>query len=184
MKRASLTTWSIVALVIGLALGTVGHRIGAPGFDLLGVWSKTIGGLWIAALQLTVLPLVITQLLATITGAGAKSVGKLGLQALLLFVAMLIASGLFAIVLTPLLVTKLSFDPGTPAALAAAASAPGGVAAASAGPNAAPTSTPDWIGSLLPTNLFEAALKGDIFPLLLFTGCFALAVTRLSKERY
>ena len=66
MKRLSLTTWSILALATGLGLGIVGHKLPTPFFEHLGVWTKTVGGLWIAALQLTVLPLVITHLLATI----------------------------------------------------------------------------------------------------------------------
>lgn len=182
MKRLSLTTWSILALTAGLGLGILGHETASPAFARFGEWVKPVGSVWISALQLTVLPLVITHLLATISGAGAKSVGKLGVRTFLLFLSMLLASGVFAIILTPLFLSRLTLDPNTVATLqAAAASSRGAIDAAA---NNAPVSITDWLSRLLPTNLVEAASRGDIFPLLLFTGFFALAVTRLPSERH
>ena len=70
MKRLSLTTWSIFALAAGLGLGILGNASDASFFERAGEWTKTVGNLWISALQLTVLPLVITHLLAAICGAG------------------------------------------------------------------------------------------------------------------
>lgn len=183
MKRISLTTWSIIALVSGLGLGILGHQTGSPFFARAGEWIRPAGSLWVSALQLTVIPLVISHLLATISGAGAKSVGKLGARAFLLFLGMLLAAGIFAIVLTPLFLSRLSLDSTSIATISAAASsAPEGAAVTEAANNA-PVSVSDWLSRLLPTNLVEAGARGDIFPLLLFTGFFALAVTRLPEER-
>ena len=183
MKRLSLTTWSILALTAGLGLGILGHETGSPALARIGEWIKPIGSMWVSALQLTVIPLVITNLLATISGAGAKSVGKLGVRTFVLFLTMLLAAGVFAILLTPLFLSRLSLDPNTVATMSAAAASAkaGGTLAAAA--NNAPVSISDWLSRLLPTNLVEAAVRGDIFPLLLFTGFFALAVTRLPSER-
>ena len=181
MKRLSLTTWSILALTAGLGLGILGHETSSPALARLGEWVKPIGSMWVSALQLTVIPLVISHLLATISGAGAKSVGKLGARTFLLFLSMLLAAGVFAILLTPLFLSRLSLNPETVATMqAAAASSSGSIAAAA---NNAPVSISDWLSRLLPTNLVEAGARGDIFPLLLFTGFFALAVTRLPSER-
>ena len=183
MKRLSLTTWSILALVAGLGLGIWGHETGSTVLARAGEWIKPLGSMWVSALQLTVIPLVITNLLATISGAGAKSVGKLGVRTFALFLTMLLAAGVFAIFLTPLFLSRLSLDPNTVATMseAAAAARESGTLAAAA--NNAPVSISDWLSRLLPTNLVEAAGRGDIFPLLLFAGCLALAVTRLSFER-
>src|SRR4030095_6919636 len=176
MKRLSLTTWSILALASGLGLGILGHETASPVFQRLGEWTTPLGNIWISALQLTVLPLVVTHVVCTISGAVTKSVGKLGVRTFLLFLAMLLAAGLFAIFLTPLFLSRLSFDPNTVATLnAAATTATEGAAAAS---NSAPVSVSDWLSHLLPTNLLEAGIKGDIFPLLLFAGFFGLAITR------
>ena len=182
MKRLSLTTWSILALTAGLGLGILGHETASPALARIGEWVKPIGSIWVSALQLTVIPLVITHLLATITGAGAKSVGKLGVRTFVLFLCMLLASGIFAILLTPLFLARLSLDPETVATMQALAASSRGTIAEAA--NNAPVSISDWLSRLLPTNLVEAASRGDIFPLLLFAGFFALAVTRLPSERH
>ena len=182
MKRLSLTTWTILALILGLGLGILGHETSSPAFARVGEWIKPLGSVWVSALQLTVLPLVITHLAATISGAGAKSVGKLGVRTFLLFLAMLLAAGVFAVLLTPLFLSRLSLGADTVATLQAAAASSRGVIDAAA--NNAPVSIADWLSRLLPTNLVEAAGRGDIFPLLLFTGFFALAVTRLPSDRH
>jgi Na+/H+-dicarboxylate symporter len=146
------------------------------------VAANAVGALWVAALQLTVLPLVITHLLAAITGAGAKLVGKLGIRSFALFVVMLIASGLFAALLTPPL-ARLSVDPDakiSPTPAAESANNSDSVPSKANGPS---DTTADWIRTLLPSNLIEAGARGEIFPLLLFTACFAVAVTRLPEER-
>src|SRR5688572_19509785 len=182
MKRLSLTAWSIIALATGLGLGIVGHETSSPTLARAGQWVGPIGNLWVSALQLTVLPLVITNLLATISGAVAKSVGKLAIRTFLLFLIMLLASGLFAIALAPIFLSRLSLDIGTVATLGAAAAQDRAPAVAAT--NTAPVSIADWLSRLLPTNLLDAGVRGDIFPLLLFTGFFALAVTRLPPERH
>jgi Na+/H+-dicarboxylate symporter len=184
VKRLSLTTWSILALTAGLSLGIVGHKVASPGFERLGEWTQALGKLWIAALQLTVLPLVITNLLATISGAGAKSVGKLSLRAIFVFGGLLIAAGLFAIILTPLFIARLSLDPNTATTLNTLAASAKGTGPTAAQTDAAPASTAEWVGRMLPTNLLEAGANGDLFTLLLFTGFFGLAVTRLPTESH
>ena len=183
MKRLSLTAWSLIALGLGLGLGLIGHMNGSPVFFKLGEAAKAIGGLWVAALQLTVLPLVLSNLLAAITGARAKAVGLLGLRAFLLFVVMLAAAGILAALLTPSLVRFVAVDQSAVTSLTTAAPATGG-SVPSTGTSVVPGSIGDWIATLLPTNLFDAAVRGDIFPLLLFTAFFALAVTRLPTEHY
>lgn len=183
MKRLSLTVQSLLALAAGLGLGILGHELASPAFEKVALGAKAVGAIWVAALQLTVLPLVITHLLAAISATGAKSVGKLGIHAFVLFLLMLIASGLFATFLTPPLLARLSVDAYTVRSLSAAAAPGYGPAPGEAKANAESTSTADWI-SKLPTNLLEAGMKGDIFPLLLFTAFFAVAVTRLPEERH
>ena len=150
---------------------------------VFGEWIRPIGSLWVSALQLTVIPSVITHLLATISGAGAKSVGKLGMRTFLLFLCMLLAAGVFAILLTPVFLSRLNLDPTTAATMSAAAASARESGALAAAASNAPVSIADWLSRLLPTNLVEAGARGDIFTLFLFTGFFGLAVTRLPSER-
>ncbi|HZE68401.1 MAG TPA: cation:dicarboxylase symporter family transporter [Pyrinomonadaceae bacterium] len=183
MKRLSLTTWSLLALAAGLGLGILGHAKDSPIFADLGNIAKALGGLWVAALQLTVIPLVITHLLAAVSGAGAKAVGKLGVRAFVLFFLMLVASGLFTVLLAPPLIARFSVDPATIESLKTAAALPVATATPTASADGGSSSPTDWIANLLPTNLLEAGVRGDIFPLLLFTVVFALAVTCLPEAQ-
>jgi Na+/H+-dicarboxylate symporter len=177
MRKHSLTAWSLVALALALALGIWGHISGAPAFATLDEILKPIGALWMAALQMAVLPLVILKLLAAIVGApSSESVGKLGLRTLGLFVVMLVAAGLFTLLIAPPLVAFYDADPTTIASLKSTVALP-------ELENAAPVTLSAWISGLLPRNLFAAAARGDLFPILLFTAVFGIAVTRLPEEK-
>ncbi len=177
MKKYSFTTWSLVALALALAFGIWGHLSGAPAFATLDEILKPVGALWMAALQMAVLPLVILKLLAAIVGApSSESLGKLGLRTLLLFVVMLVTAGVLTLLVAPPLVALYDADPATIASLRSTVELPDIE-------NAAPVTLSAWVSGLLPRNLFAAATKGDLFPILLFTAVFALAVTRLPDEK-
>ena len=180
-KRSELrrTLAALAALVAGFAVGILVHRSGDPSLaravDAVGV----IGRLWVAALRMTVLPLVIGLTLVAVVGATRqKSIGALGLRAFALFATMLVAAaGLTLAVATPTL-ASYEVDP------AAAASFRAQMLPASASDSTSPspvTSAETWLENLLPTNVFSAAANGQILPLLLFSGLFGLAVRRLSR---
>jgi len=44
------------------------------------------------------------------------------------------------------------------------------------------TSVGEWLVGLVPVNVFSSAVKGEILPILLFTGLFGLAVRRLPRQ--
>lgn len=169
-RAPSLATWALLALVCGLALGMVGHAWNAPFFGHLETIVKPVGAIWLAALQFTLLPLIAGQLLSAITGAGeGAAVGRLGVRAMLLFVTMLTIAGIFTAVITPPLLTVYRVDPAMVASLEGTTEVPGEVKRES--------------GGVLPSNLFEAARKGEILPILIFTALFGAAVRRLPEER-
>ena len=159
-------------------LGTIGHATHSPLLAAIGDGVKPVGDLWIAALLMTVLPLVISQVLAAITGGrGAESVAMLGLRAVGLFLVLLAAGALFALLLAPPLITQY------PAGSAGLASTPAASASPEAGGRAAGAASGSrWTDSLVPRNIFEAAARGDILPLLIFSLLFAAAASRLPDE--
>jgi Na+/H+-dicarboxylate symporter len=178
---ASLTLWSLIALVAGLALGALGHGSRAIGFEIFGQIIDPLGRLWLAALQMTVLPLVVVYLLAAIVGAGGREkLGSLGTRAIVLFVAMLVFAALFTWAVTPPLIAAAAPDPSAFTLLQRATVVPQAAREAAAAGNA---SFSDWIGNLLPSNLFEAARRGDVLPLLLFSALLGVAIRRLPDER-
>ena len=182
VRRAhpSATAWSLAALAAGFALGLAGH--GAPS-GILRVAAEAlrpIGDLWVAALQVTALPLAISYTLAAVVGARAEgSVGTLAARTILLFLAMLVGAGLLTAALLPVLLSFLPVGPETTAALRAGTIPEAAQRAATGGFG----SISEWLGGLLPRNLFEAAVRGDVLPLLLFAILFGLAVRQLDAER-
>lgn len=175
-RGASLTAWSIAALALGLATGILGHAAGSGAVAALATAVRPLGDLWVAALQMTVLPLVVAHMLAAIVGVrDGQSVGALGGRALALFVAMLLVAGLLTLAVTPLLLARYSVSPGTMTALHSSVPVPPAARDAAS----APLSLAQWAATLLPRNLIQAALQGDILPLLLFTALFGIAIMRL-----
>ena len=171
----SFTILSLAALVSGLVLGLLGQRSGSSAITELAAALEPFGNIWVAALQLLVLPLVITHVLAAVVGAGDRDpVGALGARAIALFIGMLAVAGVFTIVAAPPLIRLLA-----PAARGLDVAVP--PAAATLANGAGDASFAGWLSGLIPTNIFEAAARGDLLPILLFTALFGVAVRRLDE---
>jgi len=162
---------------LGLSLGVVGNISHLTVFSTVAAVATVAGDLWIAALRVVAFPLVLLLMLAAICSAKGRSVAVLGVRALLLFVAALVLFGLLALFVTPLLGSFYSPDPETIASMKT------GIAIPEAAANARTISIGGWIGGLVPRNIFEAAMRGDVFALLIFTIVFGLALNRLPTEQ-
>lgn len=175
-RYRSFTILSLAALSTGLVLGMLGQRTGSSAIAGLAAALEPFGDIWVAALQLLVLPLVIVHVLAAVVGAGeGESVGALGGRALALFVGLLAVAGVFTVVAAPPLIRLLA-----PAAPSLDVTVPSSAAAVASGGGDASLAT--WLSALVPTNIFEAAARGDLLPILLFTALFGVAVRRLDEQ--
>jgi Na+/H+-dicarboxylate symporter len=176
----SRTAWTLVALVAGIVSGILLHGSTNAWAGRLAAVIGPVGQLWGAALRLMVVPLVITLTLVAVAGTHDHwSIGALGGKTLLLFLAMLVASGLFAMAVTPPLVSLYPVDAGTAAALRGGTPLP---AAALQKPSAKPATLAEWLAGLIPGNIVAAASGGEILPILLFTVFFGLAVSHLPAQ--
>ncbi|HEX4439093.1 MAG TPA: cation:dicarboxylase symporter family transporter [Thermoanaerobaculia bacterium] len=176
-RRVSKTAAALLGLAAGLALGTLLRAAGAPWAFWLADALTLVGQLWVAALRMTVVPLMIALTLATILGTPRDgSVGALGLRTVAVFVALLVAGGVLATLGAAPVLAAFPVRPETVAAFHAQ-SAPVPAPAATKGDAAA-----SGIAALLPANPFAAAAAGDVLPILVFTVVFALAAQRLPGE--
>ena len=176
--RVSLTVRVLLGLLAGLALGIAASASGSG--TLLGIARglEPVGTLWINAIRMTVIPLVVSSLVAGVAGAPDPSaVGRLGWRALLIFFAVLAAAALFSIVVAPVMLTGLSVDATATEALRSSAGATD-VAARSA---TLPTFR-QWVVDLVPQNPIKAAADGAILPLIIFSLALGLAITRVAGE--
>jgi len=176
-----LTLQVLLALLAGLGLG-----LGIAGSDAAAAKTALailgpIGTLFINAIRMTVIPLVVSSLIVGVTAApDPKSVGRIGARSLLIFVIVLsLASGMGVVLGAPLL-AAFPLDPAAVEALRASAASAGEAAAANA--SSVPT-LGKWIVDLVPANPIKAAADGAMLPLILFSVLFAVALTRVERER-
>ena len=175
----SLTTWSVLGLTAGLVLGISGHAAGGSFIRGILAAVRPFGELWVNALQAIVVPLVFTHMLAATVDTGAErggSLARIGVQSLLLFVAMLAGAALFTLALAPPLISLYRVDADVLAQIGSIAVPEAARAEATAGTAVSPG---EWLGALIPNNLFQAAAAGDVLPLLLFAILLGLAVRQL-----
>lgn len=164
----------LIGLAAGLLLGALGVRTGWPMGGALAV-AGAIGGLWLDALRMTVVPLVFSLVVTGIASAASTaSAGGVTRRALLLFVVLLLFSALAGAFLGPLLLGAWSPPTGALEAMRAGL-APGAV------PPVPPVA--EWFRTLIPTNVVSAAAEGAIVPLTIFALFFGAAAARLPAER-
>ena len=157
-------------LLGGLALGAglAGSGAGAQ----LEAIAAPVGGIWLDALKMTVVPLVFAMLFTGVTEAAETAAGGgMAARALAWFFGLLLASATFSVTVSPLLLQL--WPVGSGEALAMVASGSG----AAAIPPAPPFG--EWLRGFVPTNPVGAAATGAMVPLVVFALVFGLAATRL-----
>jgi Na+/H+-dicarboxylate symporter len=167
--------WTFGALVGGLAFGLTLVEMAPRAVPRALVVAETVGGLWLDALRMTIVPLVVALLFIGIARTvAAAQAGKLARRALILFFLILFAGAVVAALVTPALLALAPIPSGAAAALRE------GLAGAETGPV---PDIADFVRSLVPTNVLAAAVNDAILPLIVFVALFALAATRLGVER-
>lgn len=166
---------SVGALVAGLAVGIVATWGGGELPPVVAEAAKSVGGLWLAALRMTVIPLVVVLVITAVASAfSLEAVGKLGARTVAFFVALLAGFTGLALAAAPALLQILAIDPRASARLRAAAAVP-------EEQEQLPTIS-EWFASLLPTNPVAAAAEGEMLPLVLFSILFAVGLTRIDQR--
>ncbi len=156
-------------------LGTVAAASGQPALRAIATGIEPLGTLWTNAIRMTVIPLVIALVITGVASAAdLRHVGRLGARALPTFVVLLIAGGLFALLLAPIALDRLAIPEGLAASLrnttdmASAPAMPGLV---------------ERIVAIVPANPVRAMADAAMLPLIVFTLIFAVALARLDPAR-
>jgi proton glutamate symport protein len=170
MKKISLTTWIIVAMVAGVLIGWLNHEFW-PTTDLatiLGPFST----IFISLIKSIVVPLIFGSLVVGIAGHGddLKRVGKLALRSIIYF----------EIVTTVALVVGLAAvniaKPGVGVVLTAATAETGKTLSATK-PTFASVLT-----HAVPTSFFDAAAKNDVLQIVVFAAIFGAGLSRVKGK--
>jgi proton glutamate symport protein len=162
---------TFAALVGGLVAGIVGAMAGAPA--LLSEIAGLIGGLWLRALQMTIIPLVAALLvLGLVQMILAARVGTVARRMIALMVVVQLAGGTFTSLAMPALLRAFPVPAGAEAFLAQTPSDVGEV-----------PKVLDFLASLVSPNIVAAAAETAMLPLTLFFVMFAVAITRLPEDQ-
>ena len=164
---------TLVALVAGFLVGGTAVATSASVAAPLLAVAGPVGTLWVNAIRMTVIPLVVSLLITGVASmSDLRTVGRIGLRSLALFVALLAAVGLMVALIAPALYALYTVDPASAAALRAS------VAATLVQVPELPTFAA-WLTTLVPVNPIKAAVDGAILPLLVFSVAFAIGVAHL-----
>ena len=172
------STWLVLgALVAGLLLGALSAQAGGYREPLVQI-ASTVGGLWLDALKMTVIPLIIALLVTGIvSGADQARAGGIAGRSILWFVVVLTSSAAFGALAMPALLEAFPLPASAAQALRAGLASVDSSAAAASVPT-----VQDWLKSLIPTNPIAAAANDKVLALVVFTAVFAFAVTRIGVE--
>ena len=158
-----------LGLLLGLIVGLAGAATGSQILLAIAEGSAPFGKIFINAIRMIVIPLVVTIIFASIARLGdIKTLGKiggrtLGFYWLTLIPAIALGMGVMAL--------GLRFVPEITMPASDAVSVP------------RLRGLTDFFIGLVPPNIFEAAAKGAILPLIVFTSLFAAAAGTLERER-
>lgn len=162
---------TFAGLVGGLVAGILGALAGAPA--LVGEIAALVGGLWLRALQMTIIPLVAALLvLGLVQMIMAARVGTAARRMLLVMIAVQLAGGAFTSIAMPALLTAFPVPEGASSFLA---QTPGEVGEV--------PKVLDFMASLVSPNIVAAAAETAMLPLTIFFVMFAVAITRLPADQ-
>lgn len=161
MKKIALHWQILLALVAG---GFFGFFV--P--DGIG-YVSWMGDVFLRLLKMVIIPLVFSTLVTGVAGVGnAENLGRLGLKTMGFY----LITSLLAI-LTGLVLVNL-IQPGIGAEI--------GLAAKPVTLGATQNSFTDTLMGIIPVNIFESLMRGDMLPIIFFAILFGFFITRLDSR--
>lgn len=172
--------WLILAaLLLGIVAGAAATATGDGFREPALRTASQIGGLWLDALKMVVIPLIVALLVVGIAkGAEAARAGPIAARSIAWFAIVYTGSAIVGVLMMGFLLDIFPLPEAAAEALRAGLAAIDPGAATAAVPQAS-----DFLRSIIPTNVVAAAADGNILQLVFFATLFALAVSRIDAAR-
>jgi len=171
----SQPTRILLALVVGLLGGIGVARLSVSAADVGILVAQPVGTAWLNALQMTVIPLVVSLLVTGVAStAEAASAGRLAARTIALTLVLLAINAAAAALITPLILDLVPIPGEAAAALRAALTGVPQVAT--------PPTIGEQFAAIIPTNVFSALSGGALLSLIVFTLVFSFALTRIEAD--
>lgn len=165
--------------MLGIGAGALSSGLAAATHDGLVATFATLGGLWLNALKVTVIPLIVALLIkGVIGGAAAASEGRIAARTVVWIAILYVASAALGLVAMPGLLAVFPLPESGAAAFRA------GLATIDASTvQQSVATTGDFLRSFIPSNIVAAAAEGSVLQILVFTLAFAFALSRMSESQ-
>ncbi|ODP36005.1 dicarboxylate/amino acid:cation symporter [Sphingomonas turrisvirgatae] len=171
----SQPTRIFLSLIAGLALGMAAAALAPQGAIAAADWVQPIGTMWLHALQMTIVPLVVSLLITGVAAtAEAAKASRLAGRAFIIFIALLWTSSALGGALTLGFLSAFPLGTGLAEALRNALG--------SAPPTGEIPPFSAFVVALVPSNPLASAVNDAFLPMILFTTVFAFAITRLPDD--
>jgi len=159
--KLKIHTQILIAMIMGVAAGLL--------FGQHAQKIKIIGDIFLHLLQMIIIPLILASMIVGVVSIGnIRNLGRIGLRTFIYYTA----TTLLAVGLGLVLVNII--QPGVGVELAAEQSAEEGVEVVS--------SLGDIIRNIVPKNLFEAASKGQVLPIIFFSILLGIAISSIGEK--
>ncbi len=167
MKKPGLTTWIIVALILGSAVGAylgghLGQGLQPPGWMPKASSLEWMSKTFIRLIKMLVSPIIFSTLVVGLAGAGEKHIGRLLLKALLWFWVATAAALFIGLGVANTLKPGLGAVGGT-------------------GSFPTPASKP-FYEQVVPTSLMDAMANNSILQIVFFSLLFAMALVAIGDK--
>jgi proton glutamate symport protein len=167
----------VIGLLAGLVVGSIVGGVHSPVLVRIVGLIEPLGLLWVSAIRMTIVPLVVSLLFASVASeASSEGLGRIGLMTLATFLGLLLLSAAVALLIARPLIDdmKLAADVAASLRSTATTGATETVALVTKLPGLGA-----WLTSLVPANVIKAAADGAMLPLIVFTLVFALAARHI-----
>lgn len=166
MRRIGLTTWIMVGMILGVAVGAVIHSGSSPaGVKEIAAYFNIMTDVFLRLIKMIIAPLVFATLVSGIAGMNdSKALGRVGFKAFAWFIVASLISLSLGLFFSNLLEPGKSLGLALPAADAATKLA------------TASFNLPDFVTHLVPKSIFEAMAGNQILQILVFSLFFGCAV--------
>ncbi|GIN84548.1 proton glutamate symport protein [Heyndrickxia sporothermodurans] len=171
MKKIGLAWQILIGLVLGIIIGAIFY--GSPE---IGKYLQPIGDIFLRLIKMIVIPIVISSIIVGIASVGdAKHLGKLGGKTILYFEIVTTIA-----ILVGLLVANV-FHPGTGVNRSSLQKVDIGSYVDTA-KEVESHGFADTIVNIVPKNIFEAFLHGDMLAIIFFSVLFGLGVAAIGEK--
>jgi proton glutamate symport protein len=160
MKKLSLTTWILIALVAGIAFG------GA--FPAAAIKLKLLGTIFLRLIKSIIAPLTFATLVCGIAGSGSvKTMGRIGGKAILYFEIVTTAALVVGLVAVNVVKPGVGVELHKGAALAVPQANPGFA---------------QILEHTFPTSIFDAMARGEVLQIVVFSILFGTACAAIGAK--